>query len=229
MSGRGRPPKERMAKKAGEPTAHQPPAGLSQTDNASAAAQSELLTLQFYENLPFQSGGVYFLIKQERVIYIGQATNLLARLASHQVRDYDSVGFIPAPAELLDELEGYWIAAFHPEHNRAGKIPLTDFVRPELVQEQRQIWQGVVKEWKAKYREWTASKGQIIRRAQEANLRFQGLLSRKGVEPNLVLEYTKRTFGWVHQPAKTKIRYRNANGRWLWMNRAERNKCKRQI
>jgi hypothetical protein len=219
--GRGRPPKGKVLR----PSAAPAPEQIKSTERSQRQAQASAPSvaapaaippaedkLQFYERLPFEKGGVYFLIKEGEVVYIGQASNLLGRLASHQVRDYDSVGFIAAPAEILDELERYWIAAFHPEHNRAGKIPLSDFVRPELVQQQRQIWQEVTKEWKDKYREWTGSKAQIIRRDQETNLKFQALLLKKGVEQHRVLEYTKRTFGWVQESNKQKIRYINNKG-----------------
>jgi hypothetical protein len=63
--------------------------------------------------------GVYFLIRQSVIIYVGQTTNLLNRLAKHQRsgRRFDSFAYIPCPPEQLEELEGIYIAMLVPEEN----------------------------------------------------------------------------------------------------------------
>ena len=75
---------------------------------------------------------VYFLIKNGLVVYVGQSPNVFSRLARHSIRDYDSIGILPAPADQLLKLEQYWIAALKPEYNETGKngIPIAALESP---------------------------------------------------------------------------------------------------
>lgn len=64
--------------------------------------------------------GIYFLLMEKEVVYVGQTTNLLARLHKHQ-RDgkiFDAVSFIQCGESHLDNLEAMYIDAFLPEYNR---------------------------------------------------------------------------------------------------------------
>ncbi len=64
--------------------------------------------------------GVYFLVKDLEVVYVGQTTNFLYRLYRHQQsgRTFDSFAFIPCREEDLDGLESAYIAALQPRQNR---------------------------------------------------------------------------------------------------------------
>lgn len=63
--------------------------------------------------------GVYFVIKNERVIYVGQSTNIYARVSSsdHWARDGDALAFILCSPDELDALESYYIHLFRPPRN----------------------------------------------------------------------------------------------------------------
>ncbi|MGN2247633.1 GIY-YIG nuclease family protein [Frateuria sp. GZRR35] len=63
--------------------------------------------------------GIYFLIRDFQVTYVGQTVRLFERLAQHKRRGrrFDSFSFIPCAAEHLDELEKTYITLLFPEEN----------------------------------------------------------------------------------------------------------------
>lgn len=75
----------------------------------------------------FGSGvGIYFLLMEGEVVYVGQTTNFLARLHKHQ-RDgkaFDAFSFMQCRPEDLDELEATYIDAFLPVYNRTTGAPI---------------------------------------------------------------------------------------------------------
>lgn len=67
--------------------------------------------------------GIYFLCRGEKVIYVGQAVNVEARLAQHEderIRWFDRFFFIEYPAANLDKAEAEWIKLLRPPTN--GRI-----------------------------------------------------------------------------------------------------------
>lgn len=77
--------------------------------------------------LPYRSGtGIYFLIKDKEVIYVGQSLDVFHRMARHRrdSREFDSFAYIECEKERLDELESQYIAAFVPPLNLSlGRMP----------------------------------------------------------------------------------------------------------
>lgn len=67
--------------------------------------------------------GIYFLIQNHVVIYVGKTTRFPKRLEYHrgQLMPYDSVKFFPCNSVLLDYYEERWIRWFKPEYNRTLK------------------------------------------------------------------------------------------------------------
>lgn len=80
--------------------------------------------------------GVYFLIKHQEVVYVGQSINVLSRLSRHRrdgLIDFDSFNVIPCHETELDELEQSYILAMMPLYNtvfravkRSGQKQLAD-------------------------------------------------------------------------------------------------------
>lgn len=66
--------------------------------------------------------GVYFLCRGHRVLYVGQSTNVASRIGAHAGAGlaFERAYVLPAPRECLDALEGAFIRALRPPHNRAG-------------------------------------------------------------------------------------------------------------
>lgn len=69
-------------------------------------------------------GYVYFLVREGRVVYVGQTrVGWPARIEQHAAdpnKDFDDVWFIRCPMESLDEVEGRYIREIRPEYNRMG-------------------------------------------------------------------------------------------------------------
>jgi hypothetical protein len=61
--------------------------------------------------------GVYFLVEESRIVYVGQSTNVLARIQSHTDKRFDAVAVLPVAAEHLDAMEAYYIDRFTPALN----------------------------------------------------------------------------------------------------------------
>lgn len=66
--------------------------------------------------------GVYFLVKGNRVVYVGQSINILVRVREHsKYKDFDSFSFIRCEKKKLDVLESLYIHALRPEYQgRSG-------------------------------------------------------------------------------------------------------------
>lgn len=69
---------------------------------------------------------IYFLCKNNRVVYVGQSTSLTGRLNQHANtgKDFDEVFYVRCHAEKLDKTEKHYIEKLNPPLNRAGKLPL---------------------------------------------------------------------------------------------------------
>lgn len=66
-----------------------------------------------------QSIGIYFLIREGRVVYVGQTKDVFLRLSKHR-RDgkvFEAYNFIPCDTADLDRLESIYITAFLPLGN----------------------------------------------------------------------------------------------------------------
>jgi len=62
-----------------------------------------------------ESSGVYFLIKEDRVVYVGQSVNVFSRISSHvNYKDFDSYAYVLCPKDKLDILESLYIHTLNP-------------------------------------------------------------------------------------------------------------------
>jgi hypothetical protein len=76
--------------------------------------------------------GIYFLIKNGEVVYIGQTINYPIRLKAHDIQkmDYETVKFIECAQDKLSFYEKRWIQRFLPKHNVALKHPRKNALPP---------------------------------------------------------------------------------------------------
>lgn len=80
-----------------------------------ALLSQETLIQQAKSNLSIC--GIYFLIKDNEIVYIGQSTNIFARLSGHGNKDFDSVTFVPCEKSELNIMESLYILAYRPKLN----------------------------------------------------------------------------------------------------------------
>lgn len=60
---------------------------------------------------------VYFLIKNNEVVYVGKSVNGLARAFSHTDKDFDSVSIMFLPEYKINEKESFYILKYNPIYN----------------------------------------------------------------------------------------------------------------
>lgn len=67
------------------------------------------------------ASGVYFLLREREVVYVGQSVDVLHRIARHrrEGKAFDSFAYIECPVDDLDRLEALYIKAFVPRENLA--------------------------------------------------------------------------------------------------------------
>ena len=68
--------------------------------------------------------GIYFLVKGDAIVYVGQSKYIQTRVSSHYiegVKDFDRVAFIEVAADLLDSVETRFIETFNPKLNVIGR------------------------------------------------------------------------------------------------------------
>ena len=62
--------------------------------------------------------GIYFLIKNKEVVYVGQTTNFHQRIGAHNGKDYDSYCFVKVEKNKLDKAEIENIMLYKPIYNK---------------------------------------------------------------------------------------------------------------
>ena len=70
----------------------------------------------------FNSGScIYFLCKNEKVVYVGQAENVHQRLVEHiRTKVFDAVFYLRVPAHKMNKIESALISYLKPEYNRTS-------------------------------------------------------------------------------------------------------------
>lgn len=70
--------------------------------------------------------GVYFLVRDGRIVYVGQSTNPMGRLAQHvgnPYKNFDRVFMVPIPREHLTAVENALIRMLQPAYNYSQRRP----------------------------------------------------------------------------------------------------------
>jgi|GEM_PF-6135459 len=74
-----------------------------------------------------QTSGVYFLIKGDMVVYVGQSKNVYARIRRHlDSKAFDKINVIACEESELNRLERMYIRKFSPILNIVGKVGITE-------------------------------------------------------------------------------------------------------
>jgi predicted GIY-YIG superfamily endonuclease len=81
--------------------------------------------------------GVYFLISQDKVVYVGQSTNVFQRIATHAYtsdKEFEAFAFVNVPQDELLHVERHYIRSFKPalndERMTRVSIPHPNHVEP---------------------------------------------------------------------------------------------------
>lgn len=71
--------------------------------------------------------GIYYLIKDGVIVYVGQSINVYARIGAHIAayeKDFDSYAFVSVPIEDMNRIETEEILNHRPKYN--GELPQND-------------------------------------------------------------------------------------------------------
>jgi hypothetical protein len=69
-------------------------------------------------SIPWErSTGVYFLVWNDEVVYVGQSVNVYSRITHHSSKEFDKYAYIPCHEDALDRLESLYIHCFRPRLN----------------------------------------------------------------------------------------------------------------
>lgn len=71
--------------------------------------------------------GIYFLVKDSKVVYVGKSLNVYARIREHKEFDFDKVFILPYDVNLLNKAEKYFIDKFSPPLNKHPGIGKTNY------------------------------------------------------------------------------------------------------
>jgi hypothetical protein len=95
------------------------------------------------------TSGVYFLVSEGRVVYVGQSLNVHKRITEHKSLTFDCYTWIPCKAEALNKVESLYIHLLRPPGNAISRsggmcapISLSDLF-PELREDWASILQGL--------------------------------------------------------------------------------------
>jgi hypothetical protein len=69
--------------------------------------------------------GVYFLIKDLSIVYVGKSSNIHQRIATHvqdKAKEFDRVFILPCPEPECSRLEAHYITRFNPKYNKNNEL-----------------------------------------------------------------------------------------------------------
>lgn len=68
---------------------------------------------------PAQTSGVYFLVRDGEIVYVGQAKNIRQRIEQHDDsgKIFDAIAWLEAPLLFLNDIEAYYIYRIRPREN----------------------------------------------------------------------------------------------------------------
>ena len=86
--------------------------------------------------------GVYFLIRNNIIVYVGQSFHVYQRLTLHvieKLKNFDSFFFLECREDEIDDLESYFIVKYSPEYNSAKNKQ-----HDQLRRAKKMGWNGIV-------------------------------------------------------------------------------------
>lgn len=87
-------------------------------------------SILFLAGIVTRKCGIYFLIKDEKIVYVGQSINIQNRVQQHRmIKDFDRFTYVECKAEDLSKIEAMYINKLKPilNYNLAGRLvfPIT--------------------------------------------------------------------------------------------------------
>ena len=84
--------------------------------------QKNILTIKGSKKLTqYNITGIYFLIKDNVIVYIGKAFDISSRIRAHIIedkKDFDEIRYVEKEIDDLDLSENYYISLYNPKYNK---------------------------------------------------------------------------------------------------------------
>jgi hypothetical protein len=87
--------------------------------------------------MPQRTPGIYFLLKEGNLVYVGKSINIHARVMQHRDikdKDFDEVILMPVPEDELSRIENYYIGLLKPPLNKTDGEEVSDDFRRRYMQ-----------------------------------------------------------------------------------------------
>jgi len=69
--------------------------------------------------------GVYFLIQNNEIVYVGQSKNISSRVTQHTDKLFDSIMYIECSENKLYDIEKFYIIACNPKYNETNLLEIS--------------------------------------------------------------------------------------------------------
>lgn len=100
--------------------------GTTKRPKGSPLTHDDIVSLSIEK--PMDQGGVYFLIKDKQIVYVGMTASFISRIADHiseGVKDFDSYYLHPTDDSVAPAIESYYITLLQPRFNATNGMSFT--------------------------------------------------------------------------------------------------------
>lgn len=73
---------------------------------------------KYFTKDDFKISGIYFLLRRNKIVYIGRTINLINRIYQHSEKNFDSIRIIKCNIDRLEHYEIRLIRYFQPKYNQ---------------------------------------------------------------------------------------------------------------
>lgn len=88
------------------------------TEGILSVTTKDIYEMSVEKNFKFIIVGIYFLIWENEIVYIGKSNDVYTRIKQHKDKIFDRYSIIECPIEELELWEGIFIHEFKPELNK---------------------------------------------------------------------------------------------------------------
>jgi len=117
---------------------------MSKKQTAIVTNEQQILLSAQPVKFPDPKCGIYFLIKDQKVVYIGKSTNIDGRILQHSAsKDFDAFSWVPYMEDQLCEMEPEYIMHYKPLLNQ--RIPKSRFMSKASIKKEFNVHMGKAK------------------------------------------------------------------------------------
>lgn len=139
--------------------------------------------------------GIYFLKKEDEIVYVGQSINIHRRVEQHKDKDFDDYSFIECEKSLLDCTEEFYILKCNPKYNKRRFEIKVNCDTKQQAKDIKKVSKDIVKGWKhLRVEESTHKRVKALGVFKSMNIDevINYLVDKEKNESNKLVDYRKR-------------------------------------